>query len=80
MLEYIFMISLHFLYRSNIEYGIPESHDMMPERNGLRSGSEQRSVSQFSHPLMMQGDRAGSFGSEGKILISCEEVAYLLMY
>lgn len=52
--------------RSKIEYRIPESHmvDIMPERNRLLSGSEQRSVNQFSHPLMMQGDRVGSFGSE----------------
>ncbi|KAH6772892.1 hypothetical protein C2S51_011296 [Perilla frutescens var. frutescens] len=52
--------------RSNIEYRNPESHMMnnMPERNGFLSGSEQISVNQFSHSLMMHEDRVGSFGSE----------------
>ncbi|XP_042026156.1 uncharacterized protein LOC121773374 isoform X2 [Salvia splendens] len=52
--------------RSKIEYRNPESHmaDIMHERNGLLSGSEQRAVEQFPRSPMMQVDRAASFGSE----------------
>lgn len=63
------MIPLHLLYRSKIEYRNPESHvaDIMPERNGLLSGYEQRAVEQFPHSPMMQVDRVASFGSEGNM-------------
>ncbi|XP_047955044.1 uncharacterized protein LOC125201138 isoform X2 [Salvia hispanica] len=52
--------------RSKIEYRNPESHmvDIMHERNGLLSGSEQRAVEQYPRSPMMQVDRVASFGSE----------------
>lgn len=41
--------------------------DIMPERNGFLSGSEQRGADPFPHSHMMQVDRVGSFGSEGNL-------------
>ena len=60
---------LLLLFRSKIEYRNPESHmvDIMHERNGLLSGSEQRAVEQYPRSPMMQVDRVASFGSEGNM-------------
>lgn len=41
--------------------------DIMHERNGLLSGSEQRAVEQYPRSPMMQVDRVASFGSEGNM-------------